>query len=232
MQLTPDTTVLFELGVFKLNATLVNTWIVMALLVGISWLVTRKLRPDAPPGRWRNALETLVLLIEAQIRSITQRSVRRVMYFAGTLFLFIACANLLGVIPGFAAPTGSLSTTVALTLAVLLAVPGFAMAERGWSGYLRHLAQPTWVLLPFNILGELSRGVSLSIRLYGNVMSGAVIAAILLGIAPFFFPVVMDLFGLLVGLIQAYIFAILATVYIASALSEEHSPPTPTEDAA
>ncbi|HMN22251.1 MAG TPA: F0F1 ATP synthase subunit A [Ottowia sp.] len=221
MQLTPDATVLLELGAFRLNATIVNTWIVMALLVGVSWLVTRNLRPDAPPGRWRNALETLVLLIEGQIRAITHSAVRRVMYLAGTLFLFIATANLLGVIPGFAAPTGSLSTTVALTLAVLLAVPGFAMAERGWTGYLRHLAQPTWVLLPFNILGELSKGVSLSIRLYGNVMSGAVIAAILLGIAPFFFPVVMNLFGLLVGLIQAYIFAILAAVYISSALSDE-----------
>lgn len=231
IQLTPDATVLLELGALRLNATIVNTWVVMALLVGVSWLVTRKLRPDAPPGRWRNALETLVLLIEAQIRAITRSAVRRVMYFAGTLFLFIAGANLLALIPGFAAPTGSLSTTVALTLAVLLAVPGFAMAERGWSGYLRHLTQPTWVLLPFNILGELSRGVSLSIRLYGNVMSGAVIAAVLLGIAPFFFPVVMQLFGVLVGLIQAYIFAILAAVYISSALSEA-PPPTDPEDTA
>lgn len=231
IQLTPDAIVLLELGALRLNVTIVNTWVVMALLVGVSWLVTRKLRPDTPPGRWRNALETLVLLIEAQIRAITHSAVRRVMYFAGTLFLFIAGANLLALIPGFAAPTGSLSTTVALTLAVLLAVPGFAMAERGWSGYLRHLTQPTWVLLPFNILGELSRGVSLSIRLYGNVMSGAVIAAILLSIAPFFFPVVMQLFGVLVGLIQAYIFAILAAVYISSALSEA-PPPTDPEDTA
>lgn len=231
IQLTPDATVLLELGALRLNATIVNTWVVMALLVGVSWLVTRKLRPDTPPGRWRNALETLVLLIEAQIRAITHSAVRRVMYFAGTLFLFIAGANLLALIPGFAAPTGSLSTTVALTPAVLLAVPGFAMAERGWGGYLRHLTQPTWVLLPFNILGELSRGVSLSIRLYGNVMSGAVIAAILLSIAPFFFPVVMQLFGVLVGLIQAYIFAILAAVYISSALSETQ-PPTDPEDTA
>lgn len=231
IQLTPDAIVLLELGALRLNVTIVNTWVVMALLVGMSWLVTRKLRPDTPPGRWRNALETLVLLIEAQIRAITHSAVRRVMYFAGTLFLFIAGANLLALIPGFAAPTGSLSTTVALTLAVLLAVPGFAMAERGWSGYLRHLTQPTWVLLPFNILGELSRGVSLSIRLYGNVMSGAVIAAILLSIAPFFFPVVMQLFGVLVGLIQAYIFAILAAVYTSSALSEA-PPPTDPEDTA
>jgi F-type H+-transporting ATPase subunit a len=228
MQLTPDASVLLELGGFRLNATIVNTWIVMALLVGVSWLVTRRLRPDVPPGRWRNALETLVLLIEEQIRAITHRAVRRVMYLAGTLFLFIAASNLLGVIPGFSAPTGSLSTTVALTLTVLLAVPGFGIADRGLGGYLRQLAQPSWVLLPLNILGELSKGVSLSVRLYGNVMSGAVIAAILLGIAPFFVPAVMELFGLLVGMIQAYIFAILATVYIAAAMSEA-PPPTDLE---
>lgn len=225
MQLTPDASVLLEWGGFRLNATIVNTWIVMALLVGVSWLVTRRLRADAPPGRWRSALETIVESIEAQIHAVTHTALRRVMYFAGTLFLFIAASNLLAVIPGFAAPTGSLSTTVALTLAVLLAVPVFGISERGVGGYLRRFVQPSWVLLPLNILGELSKGVSLSIRLYGNVMSGAVIAAILLGIAPFFFPVLMNLFGLLVGLIQAYIFAILAAVYIASATADPADEP-------
>mgnify|MGYP002735241284 CR=1 FL=1 len=96
----------------------------------------------------------------------------------------------------------------------------FGIAEGGVGGYLRQFAEPSWLLLPFNVLGELSKGVSLSIRLYGNVMSGAVIAAILLSIAPFFFPVVMSLFGLLVGFIQAYIFAILAAVYISSVLAD------------
>ncbi len=220
MELTPDTRVLFEFGFIRLNATIVNTWIVMALLVGVSWLVTRRLRPDAPPGRLRNALEVLVQMIEDQVHSVAQRSVRQVMYFAGTLFLFIATANLLGVVPGFRSPTGSLSTTLALTLAVLLAVPMFSISHSGLAHYLRNFTQPSLLLLPLNILGEFAKAVSLSIRLYGNVMSGAVIAAILLGIAPFFFPVVMELFGLLVGLIQAYIFAILATVYISSAMAD------------
>lgn len=220
MELTPDAIVVADLGWFKLNVTIVNTWIVMALLVGVSWLVTRRLRPDVPPGRLRNALEVVVQLIEEQIRGVTDSAVRRIMDFVGTLFLFIATANALAVIPGFRSPAGSLSTTVALTLAVLLAVPMFGIAHSGLRHYLGRLAQPHVALLPLNILGELSKGVSLSIRLYGNVMSGAVIAAILLSVAPFFFPVVMDLFGLLVGLIQAYIFAILAAVYISSAMAD------------
>ncbi|MFA7437339.1 F0F1 ATP synthase subunit A [Castellaniella sp.] len=229
MELTPDTSIVVAIGSLRLNATIVNTWIVMAVLVGVSWLVTRRLRPDVPPGRWRNALEVMVELIQGQIHAVTRTAVRQVMIFSGTLFLFIAAANLLAIIPGFRSPMGSLSTTVALTLAVLLAVPAFGIMHGGVRHYLARLAQPSIIVLPFNLIGELSKGVSLSIRLYGNVMSGAVIAAILLGIAPFFFPVVMDLFSLLVGFIQAYIFAILAAVYISSVMADS-SPEVSPED--
>lgn len=224
MQLTPDETIVFTLGNWAVSATLVNTWIVMALLVGISMLVTRNLRPDVPPNRWRTTLEVIVKAIQGQIEEISPDSARHVMYFAGTLFLFIAASNLLLVVPGFAPPTASLSTTVALTLSVLVAVPLFGITRLGVRRYLKSYLEPSVVMLPFNIIGELSRGVSLAIRLYGNVMSGAVIAAILLGVAPFFFPVVMDMLGLLTGLIQAYIFAILATVYISSATADPQPP--------
>lgn len=220
MQLTPDAIVYAQWGAFRLNATLVNTWVVMAVLVGLSALVTRNLRPDAPPDRWRGALEWLVQLIEAQIAEVNQHSARHVIYFAGTLFLFIALANLLVVVPGFQPPTGSLSTTVALTICVLLAVPLFSIFQAGVGQYLRHFIQPSVMLLPFNLIGEFSKAVSLAVRLYGNVMSGAVIAAILLGVAPFFFPVLMELLSLITGMIQAYIFAILATVYIAAATTQ------------
>lgn len=218
MQLTPDEVIVFTVWGVKLNATIVNTWIVMALLVGVSMVITRNLRADVPPDRWRTALEVIVKAIEGQIKEIAQSSARHVLYFAGTLFLFIALSNLLLVIPGFSPPTSSLSTTVALTLSVLVAVPLFGIASLGVRPYLKSYVEPTVLMLPFNIIGEFSRGVSLAIRLYGNVMSGAVIGAILLGIAPFFFPVVMEMLGLLTGLIQAYIFAILATVYISSAI--------------
>lgn len=220
MQMTPDEIIIFRLGDLAINATIVNTWIVMALLVGISVLVTRNMRADVPPSRWRTALEVIVLLIQNQIEEISHNSARHVMYFAGTLFLFIALSNLLLVVPGFSPPTASLSTTAALAISVLVAVPTFSIARGGIGAYLKTFIEPSAVMLPFNIIGEFSRGISLAIRLYGNIMSGAVIAAILLGVAPFFFPVLMDMLGLLTGLIQAYIFAILATVYISSATAD------------
>lgn len=220
MQLTPDAVIIFSAWGLKLNSTIVNTWIVMALLVGISMVITRNLRADVPPDRWRTALEVIVKTIQEQIEEITQNSARQVIYFAGTLFLFIALSNLLVVIPGFAPPTSSLSTTVALAFSVLVAVPLFGISSVGLVNYLKAYIEPSVVMLPFNIIGEFSRGISLAIRLYGNIMSGAVIGAILLGVAPFFFPVVMNMLGLLTGLIQAYIFAILATVYISSAMAD------------
>jgi F-type H+-transporting ATPase subunit a len=134
-------------------------------------------------------------------------------------------SNLLLVVPGFEPPTASLSTTTALALSVLIAVPLFGITSQGLGGYLKTYLQPSFIMLPFNIISEFSRGISLAIRLYGNIMSGAVIAAILLSVAPFFFPVVMDVLGLLTGVIQAYIFAILATVYISSATA----PPKPSQ---
>ncbi len=217
MQLTPDEVIVFTVGNISVNATIVNTWVVMALLLGISMVVTHNLRADEAPNRWRTALELIVKTIQGQIEEITQSSARHVLYFAGTLFLFIALSNLMLVIPGFSPPTASLSTTAALAMSVLVAVPLFGISSGGLVRYLKTYIEPSIIMLPFNIIGEFSRGISLAIRLYGNVMSGAVIAGILLGIAPFFFPVVMDMLGLLTGLIQAYIFAILATVYISTA---------------
>jgi F-type H+-transporting ATPase subunit a len=217
MDLTPDSSTVFSVYGIAVNATIVNTWIIMAFLVGVSALITRNLRSDVPPNRWRTALEVIVNGIVGQIAEITDRRDPRVMYFAGTLFLFIVTANLLTVVPGFDTPTASLSTTAALALSVLIAVPMFGVGSRGVGGYLKSYLEPSVIMLPFNIIAEFSRGISLAIRLYGNIMSGAVIAVILLGVAPFFFPVLMDLLGLLTGVIQAYIFAILATVYISSA---------------
>ncbi|WP_299565302.1 F0F1 ATP synthase subunit A [uncultured Sulfitobacter sp.] len=224
MTLTPDQIIMFELAGVAINATVFYTWIVMALLTVASMLITRRLRPDVPPNRWRTTLEVIVQGIQSQIAEIAPGPSRHLLYFAGTLFLFVAVSNLLLVVPGFEPPTSSLSTTTALALSVLIAVPMFGVSNRGIGGYLKTYVQPSVVMLPFNIISEFSRGVSLAIRLYGNIMSGAVIAAILLSVAPFFFPVVMDVLGLLTGMIQAYIFAILATVYISSATA----PPPPS----
>jgi len=230
MELTPDDSVVFMIGGFALNHTIFNTWIIMALLTLGSALITRNLRPDVPPNRWRTTLEVVVGLIHSQISEITGRRDRRLLYFTGTLFLFIVVSNMLTVVPGFDPPTASLSTTTALALSVLAAVPIFGIGSRGLVGYLKTFVEPSVLMLPFNIIGEFSRGISLAIRLYGNIMSGAVIAAILLGVAPFFFPVVMDVLGLLTGVIQAYIFAILATVYISAATAPPPDGKEPAKD--
>jgi len=220
MNLSPDQNIIFAVWGVAINATIFYTWVVMALLTVCALVITRNLRPDVPPNRWRTTLEVIVQGIESQIEEVAGRRERHLLYYAGTLFLFVAMSNLLLVIPGFAPPTASLSTTTALALSVLIAVPLFGISSRGLGGYLKTYIEPSIIMLPFNIISEFSRGISLAIRLYGNIMSGAVIAAILLGVAPFFFPVVMDVLGLLTGLIQAYIFAILATVYISGATAQ------------
>jgi len=224
MNLSPDQTIMFEVWGLPINATIFYTWIVMALLTIVSMLITRNLRPDVPPNRWRTTLEVIVQGIQSQINEVARGSSRYLLYYAGTLFLFVAMSNLLLVIPGFEPPTSSLSTTTGLAISVLIAVPLFGITSRGIGGYLKTYLQPSFIMLPFNIISEFSRGISLAIRLYGNIMSGAVIAAILLSVAPFFFPVVMDVLGLLTGMIQAYIFAILATVYISSATAPSPQP--------
>ena len=227
MNLTPDDSIVFTLGSLGVNATIVTTWGIMALLTLVSALITRNLRPEVPPDRWRTTLEVVVKGIQSQIAEITGRPDPRLLYFTGTLFLFIVASNLLTVVPGLDPPTASLSTSAALALSVLVAVPIFGIGSRGLGGYLMTYLEPSPIMLPFNLIGEVSRGISLAIRLYGNIMSGAVVAAILLGVAPFFFPVLMDMLGLLTGVIQAYIFAILATVYISSATAP---PPETTQN--
>jgi F-type H+-transporting ATPase subunit a len=218
MQISLDSWVLWQWGPVHVNATLVYTWLVMALLAGGSWLVTRHLAVDPPLSRWQNLLEALVLTISNQIQQISQQPAGHFLPFIGTLFVFISFSNLLSIIPGYHPPTDSLSTTAALALCVLVAVPLFGVSQQGLWTYLKHYLQPTVFMLPFHLMSELSRTLALAVRLFGNVMSGAMLGAILLAVVPLFFPVVMQLLELLIGQIQAFIFAVLATVYIASAM--------------
>lgn len=227
MTISPDSVIFWQWGAFSLNATIVFTWLVMALLTGISWLVTRNLSTTTAISRWQNLLEVLVSGIRDQIEQVSHQQPERYLPFIGTLFLFIALANLLSFVPGYIPPTGSLSTTTALAIFVFIAVPLYGITGEGPLNYLRHYIKPSWLMLPFNIIGELSRTIALAVRLYGNIMSGTVIVAILLSLTPYFFPVVMQLLGMLTGMIQAYIFAVLATVYIASATSAHQSAAQP-----
>ena len=159
----------------------------------------------------------MVTGIEKQIADVGLREPARYIGFLGTLFLFIALASLCTVIPGYEPPTGSLSTTAALALCVMAAVPLFGIEAEGLGGYLKSYVEPTVIMLPFNIISELSRTLALAVRLFGNMMSGTMILAILLTITPFIFPIAMNALGLLTGMVQAYIFSILAAVYIAAA---------------
>jgi F-type H+-transporting ATPase subunit a len=226
MDISPDNIVWYGQHPITLNATLVFTWLTMALLVGVSAWVTRRLsvRPRLPP--WQNGLEIAVEGIYNQIRDITQQDPEPYLSFVGTLFLFIVTANVLAVVPGYQAPTGSLSTTTALALCVFVAVPLFGIRQQGLKRYLKSYLEPTPIMLPFQVIGELSRTLALAVRLFGNIMSGNLLAAILLSLLPLFVPVVMHILGLILGLIQAYVFAVLALVYIASAtqVQQQHYP--------
>jgi F-type H+-transporting ATPase subunit a len=217
MRLSPDELIYGQWGPFKLNATIVFTWAIMAVLVIGSRLITRKLRTDAGISRWQSGLEMVVLTISSQIGELGLREPRRYLGFLGTLFLLIAVSNLCTIIPYYEPPTGSISTTAALALAVFGAVPVFGIRTVGWKAYLTSYVKPSFILLPFNIIGEFSRTLALAVRLFGNIMSGSMILAILLVIAPLLFPVLMNVLGLLTGMVQAYIFSILAAVYIAAA---------------
>jgi F-type H+-transporting ATPase subunit a len=225
MHLSSDDLIFWQHGWFKLNETIVTTWALMLLLAVGAWLITRKLAIGAKISRGQSALEIIVAGVKKQIEEVGLQSPEKYVGFIGTLFLFIALANLFTIVPGYEPPTGSLSTTTALALSVFVAVPFYGIKERGLGGYLKSFAEPTIIMLPFNIISELSHTLALAVRLFGNMMSGTMILAILLIITPFIFPIAMSALGLLIGMVQAYIFAILATVYIAAATASANAKP-------
>lgn len=219
MRLSPDEMIFWQHGWFKLNGTIVFTWGIMLLLAVGAKLITRNLTTEHERSRWQNLLEIVVTAMQQQIKDVGLRQPERFIGFLGTLFLFVATAALCTVVPGYEPPTGSLSTTAALAVCVLIAVPMYGIADQGVGGYLKSYLEPTFIMLPFNLISEVSRTLALAVRLFGNMMSGAMILAILLTITPFLFPILMILLGLLTGMVQAYIFSILAAVYIAAAMS-------------
>ncbi|MEP7109780.1 MAG: F0F1 ATP synthase subunit A [Ferruginibacter sp.] len=220
MKLSPDQTIFWQHGFITINLTLVTTWAIMLVLIVAARLVTRKLQTDITISRWQCVLEIMVTGINNQIKDIGLKNPKEYIGFIGSLFLFIGTANLCIIFPGYTPPTASLSTTAALALCVFIAVPFFGIQKSGLSGYLKSYLKPTFIMLPFNLISEVSRTLALAVRLFGNVMSGGMIVAILLSIAPFIFPVIMNALGLLTGMVQAYIFGILATVYITAAVHD------------
>lgn len=217
MHLSPDEIIFWQAGFFKINATIATTWGLMIILVAGSSLITSKLSTDLQRSRWQNLLEIIVTGINKQIEEVGLKHPEKYIGFLGSLFLFVALASLFTIVPGYEPPTGSLSTSAALAICVFVAVPLFGIEESGLKKYLLAYLKPTVIMLPFNLISELSRTLALAIRLFGNMMSGTMILAILLTITPYIFPIAMSALGLLTGMVQAYIFSILATVYIAAA---------------
>jgi F-type H+-transporting ATPase subunit a len=208
--------VLFRAGPVVVTSTVLYSLVVSAVLVAFALLVRVGLR--AVPTGWAVTAEFVVEHLEGVMEDMTGGSARRYTPLVVTLALFIGTANLLGLVPGMRSPTGDFSTTAALAVIVFLAVPFYGIRARGLRGYLHHYLEPTPVMLPLEIVTELSRTLALAIRLFGNVMSEELVIAVLLLIAGLLVPVPIMMLAVLTGVVQAYIFAVLTMVYLGAAV--------------
>ncbi len=208
--------VLFYAGPVPVTRPVVTTWIIMAALAGACWLITRRLKTEA--DRRQAVLEIVVAAIARQIEEVIRKDPRPYLPLLGTLFIFLVIANLSGLIPGVEAPTSKLETPAALALIVFFSVHFFGIRVRGFRGYLASFAKPKLIMLPLNVLSEVTRTFSLMVRLFGNVMSGEFVIALVVALAGLFVPIPLMVLEMLVGIVQAYIFTVLATVFIGAAV--------------
>jgi F-type H+-transporting ATPase subunit a len=211
-------TVLFHIGPANITRPVVTTWAIMLVLAAASWLVTRRLR-KVPDGR-QAMLEMVVFGVAAQIEDVIRKNPRPFLPLLGTLFIFLVTANLSGLLPGVEGPTAKLETPAALALIVFFSVHYFGVQARGIRGYLASFAKPKLIMLPLNVLSELTRTFSLMLRLFGNIMSGEFITALIIALAGLFVPIPLMALEILVGLVQAYIFTVLAAVFIGAAAGD------------
>ncbi|MCB1917207.1 MAG: F0F1 ATP synthase subunit A [Rhodocyclaceae bacterium] len=211
--------VVFSLGPLAVTRAVVTTWAVMLLLAGGCAILTRRLQLE--PDRWQTVLEGIVGAIHATIEDTLPQHGRRLMPFIGSLWIFLAVANLVGILPGATSPTGDLSTTSALAALVFLSVHAYGLTSEGPRAYLRHYLQPSPIMLPFHIVSEISRTVALALRLFGNVMSLETAAVLVLLVAGFLVPVPVLALHIVEALVQAYIFGMLALMYIAGGIQSQ-----------
>lgn len=207
-----EASILFHIGVIPINRTVVTTWGLMAAMTTGCWLATRSLR--VVPGGWQAIIETIVVGIEEQIAALVSRDAAPFLPLLGTLFIFLVVANLCGIVPGVKAPTASIETPAALAAIVFFSVHFYGVRVQGLGKYLKGYLRPNPIMLPFNVLSELTRSFSLAMRLFGNIMSEELVVAIVLALAGLLVPIPFMAFGILVGLVQAYIFSVLAALYI------------------
>ncbi|MBO0737116.1 MAG: F0F1 ATP synthase subunit A [Alphaproteobacteria bacterium] len=212
-------TILFHVGPVAVTRPVVTTWAIMLVLTCGSWSVTRRL--TLHPDRRQAVLELIVTAIMGQIEEVIRTDPRPLLALLGSLFIFLVAANLSGVLPGVEPPTGKLETAAALAMIVFASVHFFGVRARGALGYLASFAKPKMIMLPLNISSEVTRTFSLMVRLFGNVMSGEFIIALVVALAGLFVPIPLMALEILVGLVQAYIFTILAAVFIGAALGTD-----------
>ena len=211
--------ILFHVGPFGVSSEVVTTWGIMLALALFSLLATRAL--GERPGALQTVLEGVVLAIESSIAAVFPQRPRMLVPFVGTLWVFLVAANLVGVVPGLHSPTGDLSLTAALAILVFLSVHWYGVRAEGWRGYLRHYFAPNPFLFPFHVMSELSRTVALAVRLFGNMASLEMAALLVLLVAGFLVPVPILLLHVVEALVQAYIFGMLALVYIAGGIQSQ-----------
>lgn len=210
---------LFELGPLQLTSTVITTWVVMAAIGLLAWLTTRRLQtiPDRPQA----IVEAIVLIIEESIRDIAPQHVDEILPFIGSLWIFLILANLVGLIPGMHSPTRDLSATAAIAFLVFLSVHWYGIRIQGLKNYLLHYLKPSPILLPFNLISEVTRTIALAVRLFGNIMSLEMIALLVLLVAGFLVPVPIMMLHIVEALVQAYIFGMLALIYVAGGLQSQ-----------
>lgn len=213
--------IFFHVGSWAITQTVVTTWGIMMVLVALAWCSTRRFSRGS--SRLQTVVEATVELVDDSVRAVLPNPPEGLVPFIGTLWIFIACANLASLIPGLKSPTGDLSLTAGLAVIVFLSSHWFGIRASGWKMYLRHYLEPNPVMLPFHIISELSRTVSLAVRLFGNIMSLEMAAAMVVLVAGLFVPVPLLMLHVLEALVQAYIFGILALVYIAGNIQSHHN---------
>jgi len=215
-------TPLVVVGPVPITAPVVVTWVIMAALALLSWAATRRL--TLVPSTVQTVLEIVVEAIDSQIRDTMQADPARYRGLIGTIFLYVLVANWSSLVPGVEPPTAHLETDAALAFIVFGATVGYGVLALGLWGYLKTFAEPSWVMIPLNLVEQITRTFSLIVRLFGNVMSGVFIVGIVLSLAGLLVPIPLMALDLLTGAVQAYIFAVLAAVFIGAAIGEQSTP--------
>jgi len=211
--------IMFTLGPVPISFAVVITWGIMLALVSVAWLSCRHFRTF--PAGWQAAIELLIITIDGQIAEVIQHNSKRFLPLIGTLFIFIALANLMDLVPGLSAPTAVFETPAALAMIAYFSVHYAGVSSQGLWGYLKSYMKPSIIMLPFTLLSQITRTFSMMVRLFGNMMSGQFLIGILLVFVGLFVPIPLMALHVLISLLQAYIFAILATVFIAAAMADQ-----------